>query len=111
MSLLRSPQAGRALRDALADEIDVAAQIMRDPDQLALSGEKRQIYAMFTDLEGFTKLSHAITPEQLSELLNRYLDVLSDTVLMAAAPRTNPDSWRDPESARPRRSRDEVRPD
>lgn len=61
--------------------VDIAAQIMRDPERLALSGEKRQIYAMFTDLEGFTKLSHAITPEQLSNLLNRYLDVLSDTVL------------------------------
>src|SRR3546814_3456113 len=36
---------------------------------------------MFTDMEGFTKLSHAITPEQLSTLLNRYLDLLSDTVL------------------------------
>ena len=60
---------------------DVANQIMRDPDRLALSGEKRQIYAMFTDLEGFTKLSHAITPEQLSSLLNRYLDVLSEIVL------------------------------
>jgi len=36
---------------------------------------------LFTDLEGFTKLSHAITPEQLSSLLNRYLDVMSDTVL------------------------------
>jgi adenylate cyclase len=32
-------------------------------------------------MEGFTKLSHAITPEQLSTLLNRYLDLLSDTVL------------------------------
>ena len=60
---------------------DIANQIMRDPDRLALNGEKRQIYAMFTDLEGFTKLSHAITPEQLSSLLNRYLDILSDTVL------------------------------
>jgi adenylate cyclase len=60
---------------------DVAAQIMRDPERLALRGEKRQIYAMFTDLEGFTKLSHAITPEQLSSLLNTYLDVLSETVL------------------------------
>ena len=60
---------------------DVAAQIMRDPDQLALMGEKKHIYAMFTDLEGFTKLSHAITPEQLSSLLNRYLDLLSDVVL------------------------------
>ena len=60
---------------------DIANQIMRDPDRLALRGEKKQIYAMFTDLEGFTKLSHAITPEQLSSLLNRYLDILSDTVL------------------------------
>ena len=54
---------------------------MRDPEQLALHGEKTQIYALFTDLEGFTKLSHAITPEQLSTLLNRYLDLLSDVVL------------------------------
>ena len=60
---------------------DIASQILRDPDRLALRGEKRQIYAMFTDLEGFTKLSHAITPEQLSTLLNRYLDLLSETVL------------------------------
>jgi adenylate cyclase len=60
---------------------DIAEQIVRDPDRLALRGEKKQIYAMFTDLEGFTKLSHAITPEQLSSLLNTYLDVLSETVL------------------------------
>jgi adenylate cyclase len=60
---------------------DIANEILRDPDRLALRGEKKQIYAMFTDLEGFTKLSHAITPEQLSSLLNRYLDILSETVL------------------------------
>src|SRR3546814_8777469 len=42
---------------------DVAAQIMRDPDQLSLHGERRNIYCVFTDLEGFTKLSHAVTPE------------------------------------------------
>jgi len=60
---------------------DVAAQIMRDPERLALKGEKKRIYALFTDLEGFTKLSHGIQPEQLSLLLNRYLDLLSDTVL------------------------------
>jgi adenylate cyclase len=60
---------------------DIANEIMRDPDRLALNGEKKQIFALFTDLEGFTKLSHAITPEQLSTLLNTYLDVLSETVL------------------------------
>ena len=60
---------------------DVANEIMKDPDRLKLTGEKKEIYALFTDLEGFTKLSHAIEPEQLSILLNRYLDMLSDTVL------------------------------
>jgi len=60
---------------------DVAAQILRNPERLALHGERKEIYALFTDLEGFTKLSHAITPEQLSSLLNRYLDRMSDVVL------------------------------
>ncbi len=60
---------------------DVAKEIMRDPERIALRGEKTQIYALFTDLEGFTKLSHAITPETLSRLLNRYLDLMSDIVL------------------------------
>ena len=60
---------------------DVAREIMRDPGQLALHGEQTQIYALFTDLEGFTKLSHAITPQTLSRLLNRYLDLMSDIVL------------------------------
>jgi adenylate cyclase len=60
---------------------DVAAEILKDPDRLTLTGEKRQIYALFSDLEGFTKLSHATTPEQLSSLLNRYLEILSEVVL------------------------------
>ena len=60
---------------------DVARQIMREPERLALNGEKTRIYALFTDLEGFTKLSHAISPEVLSRLLNRYLDLMSDIVL------------------------------
>jgi adenylate cyclase len=60
---------------------DIANEILRQPELLALRGEKRDIYALFTDLEGFTKLSHAITPEQLSSLLNRYLDLMSEVVL------------------------------
>jgi adenylate cyclase len=60
---------------------DIAGAIIREPERLSLRGEKKQIFALFTDLEGFTKLSHAISPEQLSALLNRYLDLMSDTVL------------------------------
>ena len=60
---------------------DIANEIIRDPDRLALHGEKRPIHALFTDLEGFTRLSHAIEPEMVAYLLNRYLDVLSEVVL------------------------------
>lgn len=60
---------------------DIASEIMRDPDSLQLGGQKREIFVVFTDLEGFTKLSHAIEPEMVAKLLNRYLDMLSDVVL------------------------------
>ncbi|MEP5187354.1 MAG: adenylate/guanylate cyclase domain-containing protein [Marinomonas sp.] len=59
----------------------IAGEILRDPEKLALHGEKRQIFAVFTDLEGFTKLSHAIEPEMVATLLNDYLDRLSDVAL------------------------------
>jgi len=36
---------------------------------------------MFSDLEGFTKMSHAIEPEMVAKLLNRYLEMLSQVVL------------------------------
>ncbi|HEX7876022.1 MAG TPA: adenylate/guanylate cyclase domain-containing protein [Sphingobium sp.] len=60
---------------------DIATQILAEPEKLALHGEKRAIFTLFTDLEGFTKLSHAIAPEMVAQLLNRYLDMLSDVVL------------------------------
>jgi len=60
---------------------DIATEILQDPERLALHGEKREIFVVFTDLEGFTKLSHAVAPEMVALLLNRYLDMLSDVVL------------------------------
>ncbi len=59
----------------------VASEILKDPDKLALHGEKREIFCVFTDLEGFTKLSHAIEPEMVAQLLNDYLDRLAAVVL------------------------------
>ena len=60
---------------------DVAAQILRDPDKLSLTGERRDIFCLFTDIEGFTKLSHAIPAEKTASILNAYLDGMSDIVL------------------------------
>jgi len=59
----------------------IAAEIIQDPAKLELQGEEREIYALFTDLEGFTKLTHAIQPDETASLLNDYLQLLSETVL------------------------------
>ena len=60
---------------------DIAQAIIDKPELLSLGGEKRAIYVLFSDLEGFTKMSHAIPPEMVAKLLNRYLDMLSQVVL------------------------------
>lgn len=60
---------------------DIAQQIIDQPELLSLGGEKREIYVLFSDLEGFTKMSHAIEPEMVAKLLNRYLEMLSQVVL------------------------------
>ena len=59
----------------------IANEILKHPEKLALHGEKRKIFAVFTDLEGFTKLTHAIEPEMVATLLNDYLDRLSEVAL------------------------------
>lgn len=60
---------------------DVAQQILRDPEQLALKGERREIYALFTDIEGFTAMCQSQPPEVVAATLNDYLDVMSNIVL------------------------------
>lgn len=60
---------------------DIAQEILRDPERLALHGEKKAIYCLFSDLENFTEMSHKLTPENVAYVLNAYLDTLSEVVL------------------------------
>jgi adenylate cyclase len=59
----------------------IAQEIIDKPELLQLGGTKAEIFVLFSDLEGFTKMSHAISPEMVAKLLNRYLDTLSEVVL------------------------------
>ena len=60
---------------------DIAQAILDQPDRLALHGEKREIFVLFSDLEGFTAMSHQIEPEMVATLLNAYLDKLCNVIL------------------------------
>ncbi|MCP5397520.1 MAG: adenylate/guanylate cyclase domain-containing protein [Sphingomonadaceae bacterium] len=59
----------------------IAEELVEKPQLLSLHGEKKEIFVLFSDLEGFTKMSHALTPEMVAKLLNRYLEMLSQVVL------------------------------
>lgn len=78
-----SEQEKRFLRKAFTMYLssDVVNQIVDDPSLLKLGGHEKQITALFTDIKSFSTLSEKVTPEQLVEILNRYLTVMSDIVL------------------------------
>ena len=60
----------------------VIEQIIHDPSQLKLGGEKRDMTAIFTDVRSFSTISEALgDPAKLVELLNFYLTRMSDIVL------------------------------
>ncbi|MDR1857917.1 MAG: adenylate/guanylate cyclase domain-containing protein [Treponema sp.] len=60
----------------------VIDQIIADPSQLKLGGEKRELTAIFTDIRSFSTITEALgDPEKLVELLNHYLTRMSDIIL------------------------------
>jgi adenylate cyclase len=57
-------------------------QLIANPEQLKLGGEKRNMSAIFTDVRSFSTISEALDdPEKLVELLNFYLTRMSNIVL------------------------------
>ncbi|MDR3247967.1 MAG: adenylate/guanylate cyclase domain-containing protein, partial [Treponema sp.] len=63
----------------------VIDQIIADPSQLNLGGEKREMTAIFTDIRSFSTISEALgDPTKLVELLNFYLTRMSNIVLQNA---------------------------
>lgn len=59
----------------------VIDQIIDDPNQLTLGGEKRELTIFFSDIAGFTSISESIEPSQLVPLLNEYLSITTSVIL------------------------------
>lgn len=67
---------GRFLKRAFGSYVAPALveQLVAEPDQLKLGGERRDMSFLFSDLAGFTGLIESRDPEQAVQLLNGYLD-------------------------------------
>jgi adenylate cyclase len=55
-------------------------QLIANPEQLSLGGARREISIFFSDVQGFTSISEKLDPDQLKELLNDYLSMLTDII-------------------------------
>lgn len=83
LSYARAESMRRQIRQAF--RMYVAPDVMRDleknPENLKLGGETREISVMFTDIRKFTKISEGLSPEQLIHLMNEFLTAMTDIVL------------------------------
>lgn len=59
----------------------VLAELMDNPDNLMLVGEKRKVSVLFSDIRGFTTISEQLDPQVLILGLNHYLSEMTKTVL------------------------------
>jgi len=59
----------------------VVDKLLKDPDTIRLGGEKKELTVFFSDLAGFTDLSEKLPPEELVDVVNRYLAAVTDFIL------------------------------
>ncbi len=76
LAFVRSDRERAFIRDAFGRFLsrDLVDRLAADPRSLRLSGERREMSFMFTDIAGFTGLSEQLGPAALAPILNAYLD-------------------------------------
>ena len=65
----------RFVPEAVVDDV-----LARAEDGLRLGGERKIVTVMFSDIRGFTTYSEKHTPEEVIEVLNQYLTIMSDVI-------------------------------
>lgn len=60
---------------------EYARYLIKSGQEARLGGSKQHLSVLFADLVGFTALSESIAPEELSDILEEYLNVLSGEVV------------------------------
>jgi adenylate cyclase len=71
------------IRDRFAQHLapEVVRRIAENPEMLKLRAEKRELTALFTDIEGFTAMTHRAGPEQLVAELDGYIEGVATIVM------------------------------
>jgi len=59
---------------------EVVDQILKDPEHLVLTGERREVTVLFCDVRGFTPTAERLSPEEVVGLLNNFYNLMIDTI-------------------------------
>jgi adenylate cyclase len=59
----------------------VVRRIVEQPDLVKLTGERREVTSLFTDIENFTATMHRAGPEELVTTLDQYFEGVADIVI------------------------------
>jgi adenylate cyclase len=59
----------------------VVRRIVEHPALVKLTGERREVTSLFTDVEGFTALTHRADPEELVDVLDHYFEGIATLVV------------------------------
>jgi adenylate cyclase len=59
----------------------VARRILESPGLVKLGGERREVTALFTDVEGFTTMTHHIDPTILVNILDNYFEGMATIII------------------------------
>ena len=64
---------------------EVVKLLVNDPAAVRLGGERKEASVLFSDLAGFTDLSEKMPPERLLDVINLYLEQVSECLLQNGA--------------------------
>jgi adenylate cyclase len=59
----------------------VVRRIVEQPNLIKLDGERREVTALFTDIEGFTALTHRADPKEVVAMLDQYFEGVAGIVI------------------------------
>jgi adenylate cyclase len=73
----------RFIRQAFQQYLSPAVieNLVERPESLRLGGETRDLTLLFSDIQGFTGISEALTPQHLTALLNDYLSAMTEIIM------------------------------